>query len=355
MAAAKEIRVALVGYGLGGRIFHAPFVEATAGMRLATIVTRDPDRAAAAAAAHPGTAIVASVEDVWSRAAEHDLVVVSSTNRTHVPIGLAALDAGLALVVDKPLAPTAAGGRALLDRARERDLPFSVFQNRRWDGDFRTVRGLLADGRLGDVVRFESRYERWRPTPKSGAWRESGDPEDAGGLLFDLGAHLIDQALVLFGRPETVYAEVRRRRPGVVVDDDVFVALGHRGGAVSHLWANVLAATPGPRFRVLGTRGTFEKRGMDVQEAALIAGARPGDAGWGVEPSEAWGQLSDGERDVPVETEPGAYERYYAGMAAAMRGEDAVPVDPADAVLGLEVIEAAFASAREGRVVALGR
>ena len=354
MAASQEIRVALVGFGLGGRIFHAPFVEATPGMRLATIVTRDPERAAAAAAAHPGARIVADLAEVWARAADHDLVVVSSTNRTHVPIGLAALDAGLALVVDKPLAPTAAGGRALLERARERGLPFSVFQNRRWDGDFRTVRRLVAEGALGDVVRFESRYERWRPTPKVGAWRESADPEDAGGLLFDLGAHLIDQALVLLGPPTAVYAEVRRRRPGVVVDDDVFVALRHRGGEVSHLWANVLAAEPGPRFRILGTRATYEKRGMDVQEAALLAGARPGDDGWGVEPEAAWGTRSDGETRSPVPTEPGAYERYYEGMAAAMRGDAAVPVDPADSVLGLDVIEAAFASEREGRVVPFG-
>lgn len=347
----RILRVGLVGYGLGGRVFHAPLIAAEPRMELAAIVTRDPERSARAREDFPDAAILASVDDLLARAGSLDLVVVTTTNRVHVPIGLAVLDAGLGLVMDKPLAPTSIDGAHLLERARERGLPFSVFQNRRFDGDFRTIERLLGDGRLGRVVRFESRYERWRPTPREHAWRESGEAEDAGGLLFDLGSHLIDQALHLFGRPSSVYAEIHRRRTGVVVDDDTFVALTHRGGEVSHLWMNVLAAIPGPRFRVLGTAATYEKDGMDVQEAALNAGGRPGDAGWGIEPESAWGRISGGDGIEAVPTEPGAYDAYYAAIAGAIIDGLHLPVDPLDSVVGLEIIEAAFRSAREGRVV----
>ena len=347
----RILRVGLVGYGLGGRVFHAPLIAAEPRMELTAIVTRDAERSAKAHEDFPDATILGSVDDLLAAAGGLDLVVVTTTNRVHVPIGIAVLDAGLGLVMDKPLAPTSLDGSRLLERARERGLPFSVFQNRRFDGDFRTIERLLGDGRLGKVVRFESRYERWRPKPRENAWRESGEAEDAGGLLFDLGSHLIDQALHLFGRPSSVYAEIHRRREGVVVDDDTFVALTHRGGEVSHLWMNVLAAIPGPRFRVLGSKATYEKDGMDVQEAALQSGARPGDAGWGIEPESAWGRLSSGDGVEAVPTEPGAYEAYYGELAGAILDGLHLPVDPIDSIVGLEVIEAAFRSAREGRVV----
>jgi predicted dehydrogenase len=257
-------------------------------------------------------------------------------------------------VIDKPMAPTAEGGLRLVTEAAERDLFLTVFQNRRWDGDYLTVRRLLAEDALGPIVRFESRFERWRPEVRPEAWRERGDPEEAGGLLFDLGAHLIDQAVGLFGTPRTVYAEVDRRRPGAETDDDVFVALEHDQGVRSHLWMSVLAAIPGPRMRVLGQRASFEKFGLDVQEQALSDGVRPGDLAWGREPPERWGRLSTGGEERTVETEPGAYEEFYRGVAGSLREGAPPPVDPGDSVMALEIIEAAQESARTEGVTALG-
>ncbi|MBV9772367.1 MAG: Gfo/Idh/MocA family oxidoreductase, partial [Gemmatimonadetes bacterium] len=274
----------------------------------------------------------------------------ASPNRTHVPLARAALEAGLAVVVDKPLAATAAEGRALVDEAERRGLLLSVFQNRRWDGDFLTVRRLLAGGALGEVFRFESRFERWRPTPKQG-WRESGDPAEAGGTLYDLGSHLVDQARVLFGPVRRVYAEVERRRPGVAVDDEAFLALEHASGVRSHLWMSATAAEHGTRMRVLGTRAAYLKGGLDVQEQALRDGVRPGDPGWGEEPAERWGRVGADDAWTPVPTERGAYEEYYAGVARALREGGPPPVDPRDAVAGLEVIEAARWSAAEHTVI----
>src|SRR3954469_15978138 len=222
MDSPRPLRVGLLGYGLAGRVFHAPLIAACPDLVLAAVVTRDPERRAALRAVHPGAEALDAPEQLWERAASLDLVVVATPNRSHAALARAALHAGLAVVVDKPLATSAAEARALIDEARARGRRLTVFQNRRWDGDYLTVRKLIADGALGAVHRFESRFERWNPVPRPG-WRESGDPADAGGLLFDLGAHLIDQALQLFGPARTVYAELDRRRPGVVADDDAFV------------------------------------------------------------------------------------------------------------------------------------
>ena len=347
------IRVALIGYGLAGAVFHGPLISSSPGMSLTTIVTGDPGRRARASSDHPDTRLLGGADALWQQAADHDLVVVATPNRSHVPLGLAALEAGLPVVIDKPMAPTAEGGRRLLAEATERELLLTVFQNRRWDGDFLTVRRLLSEDALGPIVRFESSFERWRPNVRPEAWRERGDPEEAGGLLFDLGSHLIDQALVLFGPVAEVYAEVDRRRPGVVVDDDAFVALAHASGVRSHLWMSAAAAQMGPRFRVLGSRAAFVKVGLDVQEEQLRGGARPGSAGFGEEPRQRWGQLGKEKEWTPVPTERGAYAHYYAGVAAALRGGAPPPVDPADSVAGLEIIEAARRSSAERAVVRL--
>ncbi|MBR9989166.1 MAG: oxidoreductase, partial [Gemmatimonadetes bacterium] len=258
-----------------------------------------------------------------------------------------ALEAGLPVVVDKPLAATAAEARATIADAARRGLMLTVFQNRRWDGDYLTVQRLVGDGELGDVLRFESRFERWRPTPKAG-WREHGDPAEAGGLLYDLGSHLIDQALHLFGPVSRVYAEVIRQREGVEVDDDTFVALTHDSGARSHLWMSAVAARPAPRFRVLGTQAAYTKYGLDVQEEALRAGALPNGPDWGREPPDRRGELGAGDEIRRVQTEPGAWPLFYAGVVRTLREGAPPPVDPRDAVAVLEVIEAAFASAATG-------
>ena len=353
---ADEARVGILGYGIGGRIFHAPLVAATSGLTPAVLVTANPERAAQARADYPDAEVVPDADALFDRASELDLVVVTTPNRTHVPLALRAIEAGLPVVVDKPFAPTAAEAQQVVDAAKAKGVGLTVFQNRRWDSDFRTVAKLLEGARLGDVFRFESRYDRWVPKIKDN-WREFGDPAEAGGLLYDLGAHIVDQALQLFGPVASVYAEVDRRRPGVQVDDDVFVALHHVNGVRSHLWSSALAGTRNPRFRVLGTEATFTKYGLDVQEPQIKAGLRPGDAGWGVEPEADAGRLGvdDGtDRTELVPTETGCYEAFYAQVRDALRGEAEFPVDPASAVATLEVIEAAHRSGAEGRVIELG-
>jgi scyllo-inositol 2-dehydrogenase (NADP+) len=334
-------RVAVLGYGLAGRFFHAPFIATTPGLELTAVVTGDEERRAQALRDYPGVAVFDSAEEVWARAEELDLVVVATPNRVHVPLALAAFEAGLPVVVDKPLAPSAEEGRTLVEAARERGSMLTVFQNRRWDGDYLTVKRLLGDGALGKAHRFESRFERWRPE-LAGTWRERA--EEAGGLLLDLGSHLVDQALQLFGPVESVYAEVDVRRPGAEVDDDVFLALEHASGVRSHLWMSALAGQRGPRFRVLGDRAAFVKSGLDLQEDALRAGRRAGEPGWGEEPRESWGRIGV-EGDVrEVQTEPGNYGAFYEGVAASLRDGEPPPVDPADAVAVLELLEKARAS-----------
>jgi predicted dehydrogenase len=347
------VQVGLIGYGVAGAVFHAPLIASTPGLQLVSVVTSNPDRQARARREQPGVGVLSHVSKLWQAADEHDLVVVATNTATHLLLGLAAVQAGLAVVVDKPLALTAAEGRRLATAARERDVLLTVFHNRRWDGDLRTLRRLLAADALGSVHRFESRFERWRPAPRRGAWRELERPEAGGGLLLDLGSHLVDQALLLFGQPRSVYAEVDRRRVGVEGDDDVFIALEHPGGVRSHLWASSLAAQVGPRLRVLGDRGAYVKHGLDVQEELLRAGRRPTEPGWGREPRERWGWLGVEGELRKVETEPGAYQLFYAGLAEALRSGGPPPVDPNDAVVGLGILDAARQSAASGTTVRL--
>jgi scyllo-inositol 2-dehydrogenase (NADP+) len=338
-----DVRVALIGYGLGGASFHAPLIASTPGMRLATIVTRNPERRAQAAREHPTASIVDSVQAIWDRTQDHDVVVVTTSNDSHAPLAMDALAAGLPVVVDKPFAVTASQAREVIAEARRRNLLLTVYHNRRWDSELLTVKRLLAEQAFGDVLRFESRLERWRPQPKGG-WRERGDPQLAGGLLYDLGTHLIDQALHLFGPVTDVYAELDRRRPGMQVDDDVFLALTHASGVRSHLSTTALSAQPLARMRVLGSRSAYVKVQSDVQEAALRSGGRPDQPGWGEEPREHWGLLGVGDAAVPVRSEPGAYQQFYAGVVASLRDGAPPPVDPQDAVTGLEIIEACLTS-----------
>ena len=293
-----------------------------------------------------GRAIAAHPDQLWPLAGEHDLVVVAAANRAHVGLARAAIDAGLAVVVDKPLAPTAAEAHDLVARAAAVGVPLTVFQNRRWDAELLTLQGLLEVGALGEVWRLESRFERWRPAADLERWRESGDPDDGGGLLLDLGTHLVDQAVVLFGPATLLHAEVRRRRRGVAVDDDTFLALGHQGGVVSHLWVSATAAHLGPRLRVLGSRAAFVTDHLDGQEDTLRAGVLPNEPGYGREPPSRWGRLVQGDQITPVPSEPGAYQRFYAGLERALRGAGPLPVDPADAVAVLTLLEEARDLAR---------
>jgi predicted dehydrogenase len=344
----RPLRGAIVGYGLAGSVFHGPLIAATEGLEVATVVTSNSDRGEQALREHSGARVVASVDELWERAAEHDFAVIATSNESHAPLARAALDARLAVVVDKPLATSAADARALIAHAESKDLLLTVFQNRRWDSDFLTLRRLVSEGALGQLRRIESRFERWRPQAGADAWRDTTSPERGGGVLLDLGSHLVDQALTLLGPATHVYGEVESRRGGAS-DDDAFVALRHSGDVYSHLWMSAVAAAPGPRLRVTGSEAGFVVEQVDGQEDALRAGRRPGDGEeWGLEPPERWGRLVQGEDSEPVASEPGAWPEFYAGLARALREGAPPPVDPADSAAVLDVLEAARARARAG-------
>jgi predicted dehydrogenase len=334
------LRAAIIGYGLAGAGFHAPLIASTPGLAVATVVTRNPERREQAQRDH-GARVLPTPDELWRCADEHDFVVVATPNDAHVPLAERALDAGLAVVVDKPLAPSAAEAAALVEHARAGGTLLTVFHNRRWDSDHLTLLALREEGKLGDVLRYESRFERWRPEPRTDAWRETTGPRTGGGVLLDLGTHLVDQALQLFGPVTEVYAEIDNRR-GSPGDDDAFLALRHRSGTYSHLWMSALAAAPGPRLRVLGSRAAYLVAEVDGQEDALRSGKRPGGDGlWGVEPESRWGRLVRGDQSEAVPSKPGAWPVFYVELERALREGGPAPVDPAGAVAVLEVLDAA--------------
>jgi len=351
----SPIRAAILGYGLAGSVFHAPLIASVEGMEVAAIVTANPARQARAQRDYPSARVLPSADALFADPTAVDLVVVATPNSSHLSLGLAAIHAGLPVVVDKPFAPTSADARQLIEAADAANVPLTVFQSRRWDSDFRTLQALRAAGALGNIIRFESRYERYRPTVNTNAWREHGAQQDAGGLLFDLGAHLIDQALCLLGEPISIYAESDARRPGAQVDDDTFVALRFANDAIAHLWMSVLVRQPGPRYRVIGDRGLYEKYGMDPQEDMLRTGGHPGDEGWALEPEGIWGRLYTDAGEVSVagvaRSLPGSYETFYQMVRDALRAGAPLPVDARDALKTIQVIEAARTSASSGQVI----
>lgn len=333
------IRTALVGFGVGGRIFHGPFLAAEPAFTVAAIVTGNPERAAQARAEHPGAEIVPDLETLLSRSGDLglDLGVVSTPPIQHAPQARALLAAGLHVVVDKPVTVTAREGHDLIALAEQAGRCLIPFQNRRWDGDFRTLRDLVEAGELGEVRRLESRFERWKPT-EAKAWK-AGEVATGVGVLYDLGAHLIDQAVHLLGPVDDLYAEVRALRVGQGADDDTFVALHHEDGAISHLWMSAVTPQPGPRLRVLGSRAGFTAYGLDPVEDHLVAGLRPGDHGFGrrTENPGAMVGVQGEERAVPL---PGAdYGAFYRGVAAAVTDGAAPPVEARDSVAVIELIE----------------
>jgi scyllo-inositol 2-dehydrogenase (NADP+) len=345
------IGVGLIGYGLGGSAFHAPLVQAEPGLRLHAVVT---SRAAQVERELPGVRVVASAGELLEDPAV-ELVVVAAPNAVHHELAAAALRAGRHVVVDKPFALTTAAADELIGLAAAEGRLLSVFQNRRWDGDFLTVRRCLEAGLVGAASSFVSRYDRFRPVPKGG-WKEAAVP--GSGVLYDLGPHLIDQALVLFGLPGTVSADLGVQRPGVEAVDWVHLVLGY-GRLRVLLHAGMLVRDPGPRFELHGDRGSFVKGGLDGQEEALRAGGRPGDPGWGSEPPERHGTLTGEVAGLELRgrlaTVPGAYQSFYAAMAAAIAGDGPVPVAAAEARDTIMVIEHALQSSREGRVVRVAR
>lgn len=344
MTNGAPIRTGIIGFGLAGRVFHAPFLATNPAFAITAIATSDPGRAAQAAAAHPDAAIM-STDALLQRAGDLDLVVLASPPHVHREQAVTALEAGAAVVIDKPFVPTVVDAEAIIAAAESAARPLTVFQNRRWDGDFRTVRTLVESGALGTVHRFESTFERFG-APKRDQWQGQISPAQGGGILFDLGSHLIDQALTLFGPATLEVAELRAVRDGLGSEDDAFVSLRHDNGVRSHLTMSRVAAQSGPRFRVLGDQSGFTVYGLDGQEPDLKVGRWPGSDGYGETPKAKWGLLGvdNGEQPlVPVPTEQGAYPDFYAQVAASIRDGAPVPVDARHALETVRIIEQAHA------------
>jgi predicted dehydrogenase len=349
------LSVVLVGYGLGGRVFHAPLISAAPGLSLDAIVTSNAERAAEARAAHPGVRIYPDVAQAWNGG--HDIAAISTANITHVPYAAEALATGLHVVLDKPIAPTAESARALADVAATENRLLIPFQNRRWDSDIRTAQRVLADGHLGTVHRFESRIVKMRTKPKAG-WRGSAAPEDMGGLLYDLGTHAIDQAMQLMGPVTTVAAWTRSIREGDPTDDDTTVILTHVSGAISIVTVSQVTAVAEPRMVLLGTRGGLRIDVADSQEPELAGGGDATSPDWGVRPPGTEALLrtyndADEPTDELVALEPGAWPQFYAQVARAVRGEGPAPVDVADVIETLRVLDAARVAGSAGSVVTL--
>ena len=349
----EPVRIGVVGYGLGGRAFHAPLIASAAECALVGVVTTNADRRAQLAEDHPGVAALDDLEALVDAGAE--AVAISSTTGTHSELTDAALDLGLHVVCDKPLAIDAAHAAASIARALERGLLLTAYQNRRWDSDFLTIKKLLAEGALGDVYRFESRFERWAPGAPRAWWRAELPPELGGGVRLDLITHLLDQTMQLFGPVASVYAEIGVRRAASIAEDDVCVLVTHVDGTSAQLFANTMSGDVSRRFRVLGTEGAYVVGGVDGQEDALRSGATPASAGdsWGVEPEAAWGHLARGAELTVVPSERGRWDPFYPAFARAVRGEGPLPVDPYEALGVLVVLDAIAVSAAENRVVSL--
>ena len=339
------IEVGLVGFGLAGRAFHAPVIRAVPGLHLAAIVQRSGTEATEK---YPDVRIVPSLDELLAMP-EIRLAVIATPNETHYPFARQCLEAGRDVVVDKPFTTTLEEAISLVQIAKSTNRLLTVYQNRRYDGDFQAIRQLVAAGTLGRIVRFETTYDRFRPQLKPGAWRETTRP--GSGILFDIAPHLIDHALVLFGLPEAVTADVRAERENAAADDAFDITLHYPSGMRAVLRSSILAAAPRPRFVLLGTQGSFVKLTFDPQEMNLRRGHIPSDAAWGAEPQENWGILttpageSFEQRRIPSATCD--YRDYYANVRDAILGRADLAVTPEYALDVMRVLELARASSQK--------
>ena len=357
----KEIGVGVVGFGLGGRVFHAPFVSAVPGLKLAAIMQRTGDEAAKA---YPATKIVRSLDEMLGDVGI-EVVVVSTPNETHFRMAMAALDAGKHVVIDKPFAATSDEAAELGRVAKAKGVHVIPFHNRRWDGDFLTVRKLLDEKAVGRLVTFESHFDRFRPIPRENTWKEAGNP--ANGMLFDLGPHLVDQVLSLFGAPDAITASVRSDRDETAIEDAFDITLHYRKpngkGLLAHCRTSYLACDNAPRFLMHGTKGSFKKHGLDPQEPALVHGAKVPVQGspevWLREDESAWGTLTvapvlaDPGTLVTrhVKTELGDYRRFYENVRDAVLGKAELAVTPEDGYRVTKLLEMARVSSAERRTL----
>jgi scyllo-inositol 2-dehydrogenase (NADP+) len=350
-----DIGVAVIGFGLAGQFFHAPFLSAVPGLKLEAIIQRKGDEAARA---YPTTRILRTVEEAL-KDPTIQLIVVATPNETHYTLAQQALQAGKHVVIDKPFAATSAEAKELGDLAAARNLILAPFHNRRWDGDFLTVRKLLKEQAVGRLVTYESHFDRFRPLPREATWKEAGN--DANGMLFDLGPHLVDQALALFGIPEGITASVRKDRDDTAIEDAFDITLEYPR-LRAHCRATMLACVNAPRFLLHGTKGSFRKYGLDPQEPALVAGAkvpRMGEGEWLAESDSAWGNLTVAPVPAdpttlvktPVKTEFGDYRNYYANVRDAISGTAPLAVTPEDGYRVIRLLELARQSSAEGRTL----
>jgi scyllo-inositol 2-dehydrogenase (NADP+) len=339
------IRAGVIGFGLAGRIFHTAVISATPGLELAAIVQRTGDEAARA---YPHIQICRSIEELLADASIR-LIAVGTPSFSHFEVAERCLRADRDVIVDKPFVLTSDEAAQLIRLARERKRLLTVYQNRRWDGDFKTVEKILVSGLLGRLVTFESHFDRFRPQPKREVWRESGGP--GGGTLFDLGSHLIDQALTLFGTPARIFATVRVDRDNGAADDVFDITLFYPR-FTAYLRASSLARAAGARFTLHGTQGSFIKFGLDPQEDQLKAGSNFDTPGFGRDPEERWGRLYlEGATPEHIETEVGDYRGIYANVRDALLGEAKLAVTPEQAWRTTRLIELARESNSQGRVL----
>ncbi|HEV7778281.1 MAG TPA: oxidoreductase [Luteibacter sp.] len=342
----RTIPTGLIGYGMAGSVFHAPLIAVDEGLHLAAIAS---SRTADIARDFPESRAYATPQALID-APDIELVVIATPNDTHADLARRALEAGKHVVVDKPFTLDSAEAEALIAVAERHGRLLSVFQNRRWDGDFLTVKRFIEDGRLGEVYHYEAHFDRFRPEIKAG-WRE--EPAPGAGVLYDLGAHLIDQALRIFGMPKALTADVMAQRAQAQVPDYFHLVL-HYGRRRVVLHSSTLVREPGPRYIVHGDAGSFAKFGIDGQEAALKAGMRPAGDDWGRDRPEYFGRFVDNEgTEQIVETLPGRYPEFYAGVAQAITEGGPLPVTAREARDTIMLIEAAMRSAKEGRTVVI--
>lgn len=328
------IEVGLIGFGLAGRAFHAPVIRAVPGLALAAILERSGEQASAA---YPGVRIVRSMEELLSIDGIR-LIVIATPNDTHFTLARQALEAGRDVLVDKPFATTLAEAREIVRIAKERGRLVSVYQNRRFDGDFQAIQQLVAGGELGHLVRFETHYDRYRPQPKPGAWRER--PAPGAGILWDIAPHLIDHAVQLLGWPEAVTADIRAERPEAMVDDAFDVLLHYPRGVRALLGSSILAVAPRPRFVLLGTSGSFVKVTFDPTENNLRHGKIPATGPWGAEPAEHWGVLTPAEgsaRRIPSALCD--YRDFYGNLRDALLGRAQLLITPQYALDVMRILE----------------
>jgi len=343
------IEVGLIGFGLAGSAFHAPVICAVPGLHLAAILQRSGNEAAEK---YPDVRIVRTLDELLALQ-EIRLIVIATPNETHYPFARQCLEAGRDVVVDKPFTITLEEAASLVQVAKSAGRLLTVYQNRRYDGDFQAIRQLVQAGTLGRLVRFETSYDRFRPQLKPGAWRETQRP--GSGILFDIAPHLIDHALVLLGLPEAVTADVRIEREGAVADDAFDITLYYPHGTRAVLRSSILAAAPRPRFVLLGTQASFVKQTFDPQEGILRRGLIPTDTAWGAEPEENWGVLTVPSGDTFTQRRiPSAacdYRDYYANVRDAILGTAAPAVTPEYALDAMRMLELARRSGEQRRTI----